>query len=277
MKKIICLLSTFALLTACGGNGDQAEPKVKEEAEHHEHQGNHYDNKQLSLHSNTGEHSLTFPELLDPVSKKGDKVTYELTAQQGTMSFVDGVKTKTYGYNGDILGPTLRLKKGQEVTIKLKNALPEPTTFHWHGLEVAGDATDGGPHETIKPGETKTITFTVNQQAATLWYHPHPMGNTASQVYKGLAGLLYIDDEKSESLHIPKEYGVDDFPIVLQDRTFVDGKIRYEEVANTMSTLGDTIMINGVVNPKLTVTKEKTIYDLITICHLSLLRRMADF
>ena len=53
MKKIICLLSTLTLLTACGGNDDQAEPKVKKDAEHHEHQGNHYDNKQLSLHSNT--------------------------------------------------------------------------------------------------------------------------------------------------------------------------------------------------------------------------------
>lgn len=253
------LLSATTFLTACSApeEADNTEKEKELVIAGHEHQGERYHNEQLSLEDNEGLHALTFPPLLEPTAVNGNHIEYALTAQQGTMMFVDGVESDTYGYNGQFLGPVLRLKEGQNVTIKLTNDLPEPTTFHWHGLEVAGDARDGGPHAVIEPGVTETINFTVNQQAATLWYHPHPMGYTAAQVYKGLAGLLYIDDANSEALQLPKQYGVNDFPIILQDRTFVDGKIDYEQSANTMSTLGDTIMINGVIEPKLTAPREK--------------------
>lgn len=254
MKKYLFILGATVLLVACNDQTDRIEVSTTMDHQHNENML--YSNDHLTLISNTGEQLLTFPEILTPSEKDGNHVTYELTAQEGKMTFIDGVETNTYGYNGDFLGPTLRLTKGQEVTIKLTNKLAEPTTFHWHGLEISGDA-DGGPHAEIQPGETKTITFTVDQMAATLWYHPHPMGKTAEQVYKGLAGLLYIDDEKSENLSIPNEYGVNDFPIILQDRAFINGKIQYEDVANTMSTLGDTVMINGVVNPKIDVQNGK--------------------
>lgn len=247
MKKYLFILGSVAILTACSNNN--LSDSIHQNGHHH---GQIYENEQLNLISNTGEQELTFPELLVPTEVNGNHVTYELTAMEGKMSFIKGVETKTYGYNGNYLGPVIRLVKGQEVTIKLTNDLSEPTTFHWHGLEIPGEV-DGGPHDEIQPGESKTITFTVDQDAATLWYHPHPMGNTSKQVYKGLAGLLYINDEKSEALLLPKQYGINDFPIIIQDRAFIDGKIQYENVANTLATLGDTIMINGVVNPKMSV------------------------
>ena len=58
---------------------------------------------------------------------------------------------------------------------------------------------DGTPHQIIEPEESWTASFEVDQQAATLWYHPHPHGNTGRQAYKGLAGLLLIDDENSKT------------------------------------------------------------------------------
>lgn len=251
MKKWSFLLLAVAMLTGCSA----AEDVAKESQQHH-HEGERYNNPQLTLQENTGEQALTFPPLLEPTFVEGNKITYELTAQQGKMMFVDGIETTTYGYNGDFLGPVLRLEQGQQVTMKLTNNLLEPTTFHWHGLEVAGDTRDGGPHAVIESGVTEVIEFAVNQQAATLWYHPHPMGYTAKQVYNGLAGLLYIDDEQSKTKHLPNNYAVNDFPIILQDRTFKEGQIVYKEVANTTSTLGDTVMINGVVNPALTAPRE---------------------
>lgn len=254
MKKWGFILVAATMLTGCSAAEDTIN---KEHGHHHLHEGERYDNLQLTLQENTGEQALTFPPLLEPKTVDGNEVVYELTAQQGRMVFIDGVETSTYGYNGDFLGPVLRLEQGQQVTIHLTNDLPKPTTFHWHGLEVAGDARDGGPHAVIEPGETEVIEFTVNQQAATLWYHPHPMGYTAEQVYNGLAGLLYIDDAQSKTKHLPKDYAVNDFPIILQDRTFIAGQLVYEEVANTIGTLGDTVMINGVVNPVLTAPKEK--------------------
>lgn len=51
---------------------------------------------------------------------------------------------------------------------------------------------------------------------------------TDDQVYYGLAGLFYIDDKDSLSIGLPTEYGVDDIPLVLQDRAFnQDGTLRY--------------------------------------------------
>ena len=113
----------------------------------------------------------------------------EVTAQEGKTAIKDGALTDTYGYNGSVLGTTLYMKHGEKVAIKLKNELPEKTTYHWHGMVVRSDV-DGGPHYPIAAnGGTGEVEFTVDQSANTAWYHPHAMGLTASQVYKGLAGF----------------------------------------------------------------------------------------
>lgn len=209
------------------------------------------------LKSSLGENELTFPQVLMPDQRDNNSISYTIRAQQGTPEIFDGIKTTTYGYNGDFLGPVIRVEKGIKVTIHLVNDLKEDTTFHWHGLEVPGNE-DGGPHKAFKPGETETINFTVKQDAATLWFHPHPMHETGKQVFKGLAGLLYIDDKNSEKLYIPKTYGADDFPIILQDKTFTNDKqLDYDKVMNEDGTTGDTLLINGVVDPKLTVDRKK--------------------
>lgn len=70
-----------------------------------------------------------------------------------------------------------------------------------------------------KTRKRKTIKFEVNQDSATLWYHPHPSPNTAKQVYNGLSGLLYIEDSKKNNY--PSNYGKNDLPIIIQDKTFV--------------------------------------------------------
>src|SRR5699024_10231390 len=141
----------------------------------------------------------------------------------------------------------------QTAHIKLKNSLDEETTFHWHGLIIGGKA-DGGPHDVIKPGEEKNITFKVQQEASTLWFHPHPLGKTAKQVYEGLAGLIYIEDDMEN----PYVYGENDFPLIIQDRTFNDQKkLDYRFAQFPDGTIGDTLLINGTLNPRLTVNKEK--------------------
>lgn len=209
------------------------------------------------LKSSLGENELTFPKVLKPDQEDNNSISYTIRAHQGTSEIFDGIKTKTYGYNGDFLGPVIRVEKGMKVTIHLVNDLKEDTTFHWHGLEVPGNE-DGGPHKVLKPGESETIHFTVKQDAATLWFHPHPMHETGKQVFKGLAGLLYIDDKNSGKLDIPKTYGEDDFPIILQDKKFTDDKqLDYNKVMNEDGTTGDTLLINGVVNPKLKAVREK--------------------
>ncbi|MFP5068721.1 multicopper oxidase domain-containing protein [Pseudonocardia nantongensis] len=50
-------------------------------------------------------------------------------------------------------------------------------------------AVDGWPHQPIPTGATWTPEWTLEQPAATLWYHPHPHphGHTERHVHRGLA------------------------------------------------------------------------------------------
>lgn len=86
---------------------------------------------------------------------------------------------------------------------------------------------DGGPHQMVEPGATWRPRLKVEQPAATLWYHAHPHGQTALQVYAGLAGVILVADEQERALGLPSAYGVDDFPLVLQDKLFEEGRLVY--------------------------------------------------
>ncbi|MBG9758179.1 multicopper oxidase domain-containing protein [Lysinibacillus sphaericus] len=208
----------------------------------------------LQLAPSTGENELVIPPLLEP---DGDNPAhYSIVAQEGTTEFYQGVQTETYGYNGSFLGPVIRIQSGQTVQFSTTNEMSKETTFHWHGLEIPGEG-DGGPHERIEPGQSKQLTFNIRQQAATLWFHPHPEGQTAEQVYKGLAGLIYVEDENSQRLGLPHEYGVNDIPLIFQDRQFDDQQqLNYQQFKNNDGTIGDTLLINGTLNPKLHVRQE---------------------
>lgn len=212
----------------------------------------------LPLNDSTGENELLIPPLIEP--KDG---VIDITAQQGTTEIYEGVQTETYGYNGSFLGPIIQIVKDETVTFRTNNDLSEPTTFHWHGVDIPGEG-DGGPHQILQPGESEDVKFTVNQEASTLWFHPHPEGATAEQVYKGLAGLIYVEDENSKILDLPNEYAINDFPLVFQDRQFNEEKqFDYQAVINEDGTIGDTLLINGTLNPKLTVGKEKVRFRLL--------------
>ncbi|MPM87027.1 Vitamin B12 import ATP-binding protein BtuD [bioreactor metagenome] len=76
-----------------------------------------------------------------------------MTADYGTTEIIKGISTDTLGYNGNILGPTIRSKNGEKIIIHVNNNLEDSTTVHWHGLIVPGEM-DGGPHQIIKEGES---------------------------------------------------------------------------------------------------------------------------
>ena len=212
---------------------------------------NHGDIPRLA--ASEGINELSIPPVLE--RQQGQDFDYEVTAQQGTTEFFEGVSTDTYGYNGDLLGPTLKLEEGESVDVKITNDLDEVTTFHWHGLEVPGEI-DGGPHGEIQPGESQIITLEADQPAATLWYHPHVHGSTAEQVFKGLSGMLLIAEGAGSDSELPREYGVDDIPLIFQDRLFdKDNQLSYDRLMNQDGTLGDVSIVNGTINTKLTVTK----------------------
>ena len=192
---------------------------------------------------------LRIPPLLEPEEVDGTKI-YNLTLQAGETEFFDGVMTRSWGANGTYLMPTIRAYEGDDIELRVRNELDRITTLHWHGMHLP--PTMDGVHQVISPGETWQPYWQVRQQAATLWYHPHLHGETGLHVYNGLAGLFYLEDENSQSLDIPKEYGVNDFPIIVQDKQFAaDGQFIYMNDGGEMT--GDTLIVNGTYAPYLEV------------------------
>jgi FtsP/CotA-like multicopper oxidase with cupredoxin domain len=185
----------------------------------------------------------------------GGRLQYNLILQSGTTQFSSGVNTPTWGINGNYLGPTIRLRNGDQVDLNFNNTLSESTTMHGHGMHVPANM-DGGVHQVINAGATWTSSYTVNQHACTNWYHPHMKGVTADHVINGLAGLIIIDDVDSDALDLPKRYGIDDIPVIVQDRSFnEDGSFDYNPTMREIMRgwKGDTFMVNGVINPLLNV------------------------
>jgi len=178
---------------------------------------------------------------------------FDLTLQRGSHSFLPGRSTETRGINGNYLGPTLRFKRNQKVALKVNNKIGEPSSLHWHGFHLP-PTEDGGPHQEIAANQVWNASFDVVQFAGTFWYHSHVMHKSGEQVYKGLAGMIIVDDDAAD-MPLPTDYGVDDLPIILQDRRFGDdGSLvymnRYED--RVMGMQGDTILVNGTVNPVVT-------------------------
>lgn len=187
-------------------------------------------------HFVNAQNPLAIPDTLNGMS-------FSLDLQTGTTSFYPNTTTHTMGVNGNLLGPTLILQKGDPISIDVHNSLSEATTIHWHGMHVSAE-NDGGPHTVIQAGTTWSPSFIVMDQAATYWYHPHLHQKTAEHVTKGIAGLIIVRDADEAQLNLPRTYGSDDLPLVIQSRAF-DANKQFV----VKSALDSVILVNGTINP----------------------------
>ncbi len=197
------------------------------------------------------EHRLPLVSLDDGLVDAGGVRKFSLTAQRGKTQFQSGVETNTLGYNGSLLGPALKLRRGEKTEIRVQNQLGEATTAHWHGLMLPADM-DGGPHQDIAPGAEWTASFTVANPASTCWFHPHMHGVTGRQVVSGLAGLLIVEDPSAAATTLPATWGIDDIALIIQDKRFTAaGQIDYTLSANdrVAGYLGNKLLVNGALGP----------------------------
>ena len=194
-------------------------------------------------------------------------VEFEITARISEVSIIPGVHTTVFKYHGKLLrgpknalktmpgylGPILNLSQNQKVRIFFYNELPEPSVIHMHGMHVP-QRMDGHPVYAIERGERYVYEFEVKNPAGTNWYHSHTHGMTATQVYRGLAGLITITDEQEQKLELPS--GVYDIPITIQDRRFTaSNQLQYLHGMRErmVGFLGDTILVNGQANSTIPV------------------------
>jgi len=201
------------------------------------------------------ESPLQIPPLAESTTDATGRRTFDLTAREGESHFTVRTTTPTAGYNGAYLGPTIVADRGDDVRMRVHNGLDEPTTVHWHGMHLPAQA-DGGPHQLVDPGDDWSPEWTVDQPATTLWYHPHPHGETAEQVGRGLAGMFIIHDPAEAALPLPRAYGVDDIPVIVQDVRF-DAEGRFTtDTRDYVGPLGDRLLVNGTLGPRFTAVTD---------------------
>lgn len=175
-----------------------------------------------------------------------------LNAQFSTSEILKGRTSQTLSYANRLLGPTIRANKGETVDISFQNSLSEETNIHWHGL-ILPENMDGHPRDVAPAGGSLQYTLPIIQRAGTYWYHPHPHGSTARQVFMGLAGMFIVNDDEEAALNLPSgEYEV---PLIIQDKHFEGSNLDYSPTADQVMSgyLGEQVIVNGLHAPYLNV------------------------
>ena len=128
---------------------------------------------------------------------------FHLIAEPVRREILPGVWMDTYGYNGDMPGPTIEINQGDRVRIVLHNKLPEPTTLHLHGLELPNDM-DGVPYlnqDPIEPGQEFPYEWTVHQEG-TFFYHSHE----GMQEALGMVGLFIVHPATTHEPAVDRDF-----------------------------------------------------------------------
>lgn len=184
------------------------------------------------------------PLQLDAIERTGEGPSLAFAARAGGREYLD---------------PTLVVARDQRLRITLRNALKEPTIAHWHGL--ANDtANDGNGERLAAPGASFEYAFTVRNRAGLYWYHPHPHGLTAGQAYRGLFGLMQVEDDDEVALRRALDLapGETEIPLVLHDRRSAASD-RYAPSAADMrhGWYGDEALVNFTPRPYLDVAPRR--------------------
>jgi spore coat protein A, manganese oxidase len=230
---------------------------------------------------------FTVPFAVPPVkratSRTSRMTTYEIVQQAAYVEILPGLQSEIMAYDGLLPGPTIKTRRGEQVTVTHRNRLAVPTVVHLHGGHTPAES-DGYPIDLVLPeggtaahhGHLHTdpggvITtgsrhyrYPNDQPAATLWYHDHRMDFTGPQVWRGLAGFHLIADDVEEALDLPS--GDRDVPLMIMDRSFAaDGSLRYPALDPELmdppgvygnyvaGVLGDVILVNGKPWPAMEV------------------------
>jgi len=176
-------------------------------------------------------------QLLMPPTLTGPN--YNLIVDYDSLEIFPGIFTQTAGVNGAILGPTLIINNGDVVSMNVENRLLDTTTMHWHGVHLPSPM-DGGPHSKIHPNTTWSPTWTAMDRASTMWYHPHLHHKTYKHVMMGVSGLIINKDVDEAALALPRTYGVDDIPLVLQTKVM---DANYQIDTDMMNSGMDTLFL----------------------------------
>ena len=188
---------------------------------------------------------------LENTSNETGMFAATLEAGPASHEFVPGLATEILAYNGAVPGAMIEVFEGDRVKINFKNRIPDQaSTIHWHGLDIPA-VQDGNPNDPVASGSDRTYEFTVPRgSAGSYWYHPHPHGLTAEQVYRGLAAPFIVRSEDD-----PLSANLGDTVLFISSVSLnADGAISENTNADKFNGReGDHVLVNGAKQPVLTM------------------------
>jgi FtsP/CotA-like multicopper oxidase with cupredoxin domain len=137
-----------------------------------------------------------------PMSSWAEQREFKMTIDEVTINVAPGFTTKVFAFNGQVPGPLIHVKEGDDLTVHVTNNTTLPHTIHWHGINQTGswqsDGVPGVTQDAIKPGEEFTYKFKVDRPGS-LWYHCHV--NVWEHVAtRGMWGPLIVDPKNPSPL-----------------------------------------------------------------------------
>ncbi|MGH8966554.1 MAG: multicopper oxidase family protein, partial [Actinomycetes bacterium] len=188
------------------------------------------------------------------------KQYFHLTAKETTVKILPRLTTRMWGYNGIVPGPTIKVDRGVETVVRVRNSLPAvhplfghefTTSTHLHG-SASLPQYDGYASDVTPPAFFKDYQYPNFQPARTLWYHDHAVHNTAKNVYTGLIAQYHIHDAHERNLLPQGEF---DVPLVISDAMFAaNGELGYDDESQS-GLWGDVLLVNGRPWPAMRVQK----------------------
>ena len=189
-------------------------------------------------------------ELRGPAELRSADGRLELTldAAPGRVE-LGGRQARALCYNGTVPGPTLRLRPGDELNVRLVNGLSEPTNLHVHGLHVSPQADADNVFIAVLPGQGVDYRYRLppDHPPGVYWYHPHHHGMVADQIFAGLFGAIIVED--------PEPIPVSTERVLLVSDTSLDsaGNIAAVSPMERMAGReGGLLLLNGQSDPLFT-------------------------
>ncbi len=190
--------------------------------------------------------ALREPEVL---RSAGGVLDVTLRAAPGVT--IAGRATRALGYNGTSPGPTLSVRPGDVLRVRLQNDLATATNLHTHGLHVSPEGNSDNVFRSIGPGEAADYEYEIrgDHPTGTFWYHPHQHGTVADQVFGGLFGALLVT--RADEPPVGR-----DRVLVVADTTLT-GSGEVARVSHDDAMLGregKLLLVNGQAQPRIEVT-----------------------
>ena len=185
------------------------------------------------------------------LSSHAGVLTVTLRARRSTID-VGGQQAVAEVYNDSYAPPTLRVRPGDVIRLRLLNRLDQPTNLHTHGLHVSPRGNSDNVFLTVPAGQAQDFNFRIpgNHPSGLFWYHPHTHHFSNEQVRNGMSGALIVEGLLDS---FPALHGIHERVLLLMDIQLEGGKVAKRGIGDkTIRT------VNGLVDPTLDLRPGET-------------------